>query len=470
MASPSLINLKKQLATVTAERARFAAQLMPKHPVMVTLNQQERAVRAEMDREIVRVSQSIRHDYERAKANELSLAQAVERLKGEMNAAAQAQIQLRELERNFEVTQSLYQQSVARARETREQSRLNTTNVRIISSAMPLPARVFPPRGIILAVLGFMIGAGIGALKAVFPLVRRFIASHSSATASPENAVARVIKSEARESDVETPAEVVAEDADEQRKPTADKPERASKIVDVAPAKAIESEPGRVDRLESSVEIIPAPVQSAQQTPAEPVAPVLEASAAIEVESAIVPPSPRQLVSDMRAASRAAQTLWLREGTSAMAVLARSVAKSSDTAFADHIRLLQAYVNGRADGVGAGRTIWFVSHHGVPIKPVIALAFAQTFVAEGKRVLIVDADVRTPGLTRLLEGSVQSRIQADRSPFFGALADLQKSKIDGAIDELVANGTLAYDRSREFPVLRITERGAVRLQDLAPEN
>lgn len=74
------------------------------------------------------------------------------------------------------------------------------------------------------------------------------------------------------------------------------------------------------------------------------------------------------------------------------------------------------------------------------------------------------------GLTRLLEGSVQSRIQADRSPFFGALADLQKSKIEGAIDELVANGTLAYDRSREFPVLRITERGAVRLQDMASDD
>jgi ATP-dependent DNA helicase RecQ len=74
------------------------------------------------------------------------------------------------------------------------------------------------------------------------------------------------------------------------------------------------------------------------------------------------------------------------------------------------------------------------------------------------------------GLTRLLEGSVQSRIQADRSPFFGALTDLQKSKIEGAIDELVANGTLAYDRSREFPVLRMTERGAVRLQDMAPDD
>ncbi|MCA9864507.1 MAG: hypothetical protein KC432_15845, partial [Thermomicrobiales bacterium] len=74
------------------------------------------------------------------------------------------------------------------------------------------------------------------------------------------------------------------------------------------------------------------------------------------------------------------------------------------------------------------------------------------------------------GLTRLLEGSVQSRIQADRSPFFGALADLQKSKIDGAIDDLVANGALVYDRTREFPVLRLTEQGAVRLHDLASDD
>lgn len=63
------------------------------------------------------------------------------------------------------------------------------------------------------------------------------------------------------------------------------------------------------------------------------------------------------------------------------------------------------------------------------------------------------------GLTRLLEGSVQSRIREDRSAFFGALADLQKSKIDAAIDALVSGGALAYDHSRDFPVLRLTQEG-----------
>jgi ATP-dependent DNA helicase RecQ len=71
------------------------------------------------------------------------------------------------------------------------------------------------------------------------------------------------------------------------------------------------------------------------------------------------------------------------------------------------------------------------------------------------------------GLTRLLEGSVQSRIQEDRSAFFGALADLQKSKIDATIDALVSGGALAYDHSRDYPVLRLTQEGQVYLRATA---
>jgi ATP-dependent DNA helicase RecQ len=71
--------------------------------------------------------------------------------------------------------------------------------------------------------------------------------------------------------------------------------------------------------------------------------------------------------------------------------------------------------------------------------------------------------VAKTGLTRLLEGSVQSRIQADRSRYFGALSDLQKSKIEAMIDGLVESGQLVYDRSREFPVLRLTPSGTARV-------
>lgn len=347
MASQTLINLKKQLATVSAERARFAAQLMPKHPVMVTMAQQERAVRSEMDREILRVLGSIRHDYERAKANEQSLADTVQRLKGEMNEAAKAQIELRELERNFEVTQSLYQQSVARSRETREQSRLNTTNVRIISSAMPLPARVFPPRGVVLAILGFLIGQTLAAAAILLPLVRGLFEAPNTAGA-PGASSDSTLRS-ARERDKEASLN------------TTQNAQTVSKVEVAVDASADEISRGAVR----------APT-------------LVRASNGVSKDNDVAPLSPRRLVSDMRAASRAAQTVWLRDGTSAMASLARIAAVSPDTAFADHIRTLHAYLGGRASS-DAVRTVWFVSNHGVPIKPVIALAFAHACVAEGQK-------------------------------------------------------------------------------------
>ncbi|MBS0269992.1 MAG: hypothetical protein JSS54_13570, partial [Proteobacteria bacterium] len=410
MASPTLINLKKQLAAVAAERARFAAQLMPKHPVMVTMAQQESAVRSELDREIVRVLESIRHDYERAKANEQSLSDTVQRLNGEMNEAAKAQIELRELERNLEVTQTLYQQSVVRSRETREQSRLNTTNVRIISSAMPLPARVFPPRGVILAALGFLIGLVIGAAATVLPLVRRLIGAHAAAEAPALQGV-----------------------------PTSES--------------FVERVKWTPDAHELPVETVMSPSPFPKKTILEKAVLVEKLGPATSEESAVIPLAPRRLVSDMRAASRAAQTLWLREGTSAMATLARSAAKSSDTVLADHIRSLQAAVNSGAKAGHAARTVWFVSNQSVPVKPVIALAFAHTIAAEGKKVLIIDADVRSRGLTRLLvaDGQVSAPVALEAR---GQINKTQEQNLDvlmvsdpkaSSIVEVLEDAKQSYD-------------------------
>jgi ATP-dependent DNA helicase RecQ len=68
------------------------------------------------------------------------------------------------------------------------------------------------------------------------------------------------------------------------------------------------------------------------------------------------------------------------------------------------------------------------------------------------------------GLIRLLEGSIQSRIQDDRSAYFGALADLQKTKIEATINALVSGGALVHDQSGDFPLLRLTREGLSYLQ------
>jgi len=107
---------------------------------------------------------------------------------------------------------------------------------------------------------------------------------------------------------------------------------------------------------------------------------------------------------------------------------------------------------GRADGTGS--------------------ASGQRTRATAEDALAVLAAVRTlpfpmgkTGLVRLLLGSVESRVRADRSPSFGVLAELKKGTIDGLIDRLVAGGFLHRDLDHEYKVIRLTERGAVATLD-----
>ena len=89
-----------------------------------------------------------------------------------------------------------------------------------------------------------------------------------------------------------------------------------------------------------------------------------------------------------------------------------------------------------------------------------SVATSADAIAVLKAVASVPFSVGKTGLIRLLEGSIQSRIQGDRSPYFGALGDLPKARIDGLIDRLVEDGYLDRDLDHEFKLIRLTQRGA----------
>ena len=96
-----------------------------------------------------------------------------------------------------------------------------------------------------------------------------------------------------------------------------------------------------------------------------------------------------------------------------------------------------------------------------------AAAPAQRKWATAEDALAVLEAVRTlpfpmgkTGLSRLLAGSVESRVRADRSSSFGKLADLAKARIDSLIDRLIDDGYLFRDLDHEFKLVTLTERGA----------
>ncbi|MCC6628806.1 MAG: RecQ family ATP-dependent DNA helicase [Chloroflexi bacterium] len=115
------------------------------------------------------------------------------------------------------------------------------------------------------------------------------------------------------------------------------------------------------------------------------------------------------------------------------------------------------------------------SHGATAAAPAVA-ARPATRTATAADAAMVLAAVRTlpfpvgkTGLTRLLHGSIQSTIKADRSSSFGALAHLPTARIDALLDRLIAAGYLHRDDTHDYRLLSLTDDGrAATPDDLAP--
>lgn len=165
--SATLRALRNQLAQLVAQKARLAAQMKPQHPAMSSFNEQEQQLRGLVREELQRIVKAAGIEYERAQAVEKSLAKSVEQLRQQMNSSNEAQIALRELESELNANRTIYQAATVRAREAREQARLNTANVRVIAEPTPERTRSSPPPLRLLLPAGLVLGLGLGGLLAL---------------------------------------------------------------------------------------------------------------------------------------------------------------------------------------------------------------------------------------------------------------------------------------------------------------
>src|SRR6202012_3799868 len=119
-------------------------------------------LRRMIDEEVHRLVISARTEYESARANEDSLAASLEKLKSNAVTTNEAMVTLRELERDVQASRAVYEAFLVRAKETGEQERLDTKNIRVISrAAIPL-RRSFPPSNTLLALGAVLFGAAAG--------------------------------------------------------------------------------------------------------------------------------------------------------------------------------------------------------------------------------------------------------------------------------------------------------------------
>ncbi|MBL8569687.1 MAG: GumC family protein [Phreatobacter sp.] len=160
--SPTIAALRGQQAEARRRLADASTEYGPRHPTVRNAQAQVSDLDRAITEELARIAQSARADLDRARAAETSQRRAVDQLITQASDAGQAFVQLRELQREVDVNRNLLNAFLARSRETSELERLDTNNARIITVAQPPRDRVFPPRGVVLAMAGFIGGAGLG--------------------------------------------------------------------------------------------------------------------------------------------------------------------------------------------------------------------------------------------------------------------------------------------------------------------
>jgi uncharacterized protein involved in exopolysaccharide biosynthesis len=166
-ASAALTTLR---ASAGALRQQLDAQSMvygPRHPTIVRLNTELSAVNAQLEAEIGRIVAAAKVSLDEAKAAAAALGAKAEELKTSVFSDNEALVTLRELERDATSKSTIYEAFLSRARQVTEREQLDTTNVRVISTAVPPAGRSWPPRTVVMLGAGAVGGFALGMLLAV---------------------------------------------------------------------------------------------------------------------------------------------------------------------------------------------------------------------------------------------------------------------------------------------------------------
>ncbi|MBV9635823.1 MAG: hypothetical protein JOZ40_14480, partial [Methylobacteriaceae bacterium] len=164
--SATIANLRAQYAEVIRRQAELSSELGGRHPALADVRAQVRDLQRQIGEEIGRLVRATRGEYERALANQTALERSLETVKRDALTTNQALVRLREFERDVEASRAVYQAFLVRSRETSEQERLDTANVRVISEAT-LPPKSWPPRTSLILLAGLALGAVAGAALAL---------------------------------------------------------------------------------------------------------------------------------------------------------------------------------------------------------------------------------------------------------------------------------------------------------------
>ncbi len=156
-AIPDLMNsgvfqsLRTQRAALLQQQSQLSATFGARHPEMIKLTEQIASINQQINGEIQRILSALQSDVSVSAAQLAVVERGLKDAEGQSNTASQADVRLRELQRNADSAKSLYEAFLKRFNELGEQGTLQTTQARVISRAIVPTSPSFPKTPLYLA-------------------------------------------------------------------------------------------------------------------------------------------------------------------------------------------------------------------------------------------------------------------------------------------------------------------------------
>jgi capsular exopolysaccharide synthesis family protein len=151
---------------IAREEAQLSREYGEHHPRILELRAEQQKLADRIAHEIDNVIANLDNEVALARSRERAHAEHLGEAKGESGVIRQAEVQLRELEREVTASRSLYQTLLVRLKETEQQQEIVQADARLISPAQP-PDAPSSPSPKLFAMVGFTASVVLGSMLAL---------------------------------------------------------------------------------------------------------------------------------------------------------------------------------------------------------------------------------------------------------------------------------------------------------------
>lgn len=181
--SPSMTSLRQDYDQALLQLNSLKLTYGTRHPRITAANSDLATLKASINNEARRIADAALGDMNQAKSALAALQGKANEQQTTVYMDNDSQVELRDLERDARAKAALYETHLTRAQQITEQQQINTSNIRVISRAMPPQSRSWPPRTLILLAAGAFAGIAIGVGLALLFGILRALRQHQPRTA-----------------------------------------------------------------------------------------------------------------------------------------------------------------------------------------------------------------------------------------------------------------------------------------------